>query len=138
MAATTAGALKAFIEAGGLGLSAYRDEAADKATLPYVVIHEAIAIVPDGSDGRFDKDSAHSVREDVQVSLWQRWRATSTGVVGESYTLPDALINLLDGSHLPAAPKHVWGVKFVSSRRLPEKDPNLVQHAMTFKIIRNV
>jgi hypothetical protein len=105
------------------------------------VILEGIALVPDGSDGRFDKGASatpHSVKEDVQVSLWQRWRSPTTGVEGESYTLPDALVSLLDGSFLPAAPKHVWGVKFISSRRLTEKDPNLVQHAMTFKVVRDL
>lgn len=138
MAASTSGALKALIEAGGLGLSAYRDDPPERALLPHITILEDIAIVPDGVDGRYDRDSGtHSVRETVQVSLWERWR-DKAGDKGESYTLRDALVRLLDGATLPVAPTHVWGVKFVSAQRLVEKPANLVQTAITIEVVRDI
>lgn len=141
MAASTAGALKALIESGGLGISAYRDEAPDGAPLPYVTILERIALVPN-VDGRFDRDSGpHSANETVQVSLWEQWRDLSLPhkPLTESYTLSDALTRLLDGASLPVAPTLVWGVLFRSSRRLPpELDTNLVQTAITCDVVRDV
>jgi hypothetical protein len=142
MAATTAGALKALIEAGGLSLSAYRDEAPDDTTLPYVTITERIALVPNGVDGRYDRSSSsgpHTGNETVQVSLWEQWRHPTTKALTESYTLSDALVRLLDGAALATAPTHVWGVRFLSSRRLPpELESNLVQTALTLVVVRDV
>lgn len=140
MAASTSGALKALIEGAGLGIAAYRDEAPDATALPYVTIFERIALVPNGIDGRYDRDSGpHTGNETVQVSLWEQWRDPTTRALSESYTLSDALVRLLDGAALPVAPRHVWGVKFLSSRRLPpELDANLVQTAMTIEVVRDI
>lgn len=139
MAASTAGALKALVEGAGLSLAAYRDLAPERATLPYVVVNEAIAIVPTASSARFDRaGTAPTGRETAQVSLWQRWRNPETGAMAESYTLPDALIELLDGAQLSAAPSHVWGVLVLSSRRIIEQEENLVQHAITVEIVRDI
>jgi hypothetical protein len=138
MSATTSGALKTLIEGAGLGLAAYRDDAPERAPLPYVTILEHIAVVPSGSDNRYDTGAGpHSFDETVQVSLWEEWR-TRAGAKGESYTLRDALIRLLDGARLPTAPTHVWGVRFMSARRLVEEDTNLVQTALTLEIVRDV
>lgn len=138
MAASTAGAIKALIEAAGLGLAAYRDEAPERAALPHVIITEDVALVPSGSDGTFDRGAGpHSSRETVQVSLWERWRDAG-GLKGESYTLRDALVALLDGAALPVAPTHVWGVLFRSRRRLVERDVNLVQTAITIEVVRDI
>lgn len=140
MAASTAGALKALIEAGGLGLSAYRDKAPPAAPLPHVTITERITLVRNGADGRFDHDAGpRTANETVQVSLWEHWRNPATGALSESYTLSDALTRLLDGTTLPVAPTHVWGVLFRSSRRLPpEVDTNLVQTAITIEVVRDI
>lgn len=140
MAASTAGALKALIEAGGFGISAYRDEAPGGTAPPYVTILERIALVPDGIDGRYDRASGpHSGRETVQVDIWEQWRDPTTHALTESYTLSDALTRLLDGAALPVAPTHVWGVKFISGRRLPpEQEANLIHTALTLEIIRDI
>lgn len=140
MAASTAGALKALIEAGGLGISAHRDEAPANSTLPYITILERIALVPDRSNARFDHGAgAQAGNETVQVDLWERWRDPATKALNESYTLSDALVRLLDGASLPVAPTHVWGVKFISSRRLPpEQEANLVHTAFTLVIVRDI
>ncbi len=121
-------------------MAAYRDEAPAGATLPYVTIFERLALVPNGVDGRFDRDSGpHVGNETVQVSLWEQWRSPETGALTESYTLSDALVRLLDGASLPVAPTHVWGVKFISGRRLPpELEANLVQTPLTLEVIRDI
>lgn len=138
MAATSAGALKTLIEAGGLSLAAYRDEAPPDTVPPYVTVNESVALVPDLANARYDRaGTSPTGRETVQVSLWQRWRSPETGGVGESYTLPDALAELLDGAMLTAAPKHVWGVHLVSVSRLIETDTNLVHHALTIEVVRD-
>lgn len=141
MAATIAGALKALIESAGLGLAAYRDEAPKDASPPFVIIHEGISLVPDPSNARYD-GSERQAREEVQVSLWQQWRTTGTGGNNESYTVADALKEALDGAELPtsgngAPPKHVWGLRFLSSRRILDRDNNRVHTPMTVEVIRN-
>lgn len=141
MAATTSGALKALIESAGLGLAAYRDEAPENATPPFVVIHEAVSLVPDSSNTRHDGSQRQS-REEVQVSLWQEWRSSSPASIAESYTLPDALKEAIDGAALPisgngAPPKHVWGLRFLSSRRILDRENNRVHHPLTVEVIRN-
>lgn len=137
MSATTAGALKALIEAGGLGLAAYRDEAPKGAAYPHVLVHENISLVPSASNSRYDRaGTAPAGTETVQVSLWQRWR-DSGGAVAESYSLADDLASLLDGAQLVTAPTHVWGVRFINSVRLPDGQKNLVHHALTVEVVRD-
>lgn len=79
----------------------------------------------------------------MQVSLWQLWHTEGTGTNGESFTLPDALEEALDGAQLPATgsgapPKHVWAVRFLSSRRILDRDNNRVHHPLTVEIVRDV
>lgn len=147
MAATTSGALKAFIEAAGLSISAYRDAAPKGAVLPYVVIFEGIAIVPDGDDNPNDRDVAagtdkQAVTETAQVTLWDRLKKVDDGSAAESYTLPDSLHRALDGASLAisgsgAPPGRVWGVYVVNRVRLPEPEKNLVQHVITLEVHRD-
>lgn len=119
-------------------MAAYRDEAPERASLPHVTILEEIALVRTGADGRFDREAgSQSSTETAQVSLWEHWREAD-GDKGESYTLGDALIRLLDGATLPVAPTHVWGVLFRSSRRLVERENNLVQTAITIDVVRDI
>lgn len=137
MSATTAGALKTLIEAAGLSLAAYRDEAPDASTLPYVTIAEAISVVPTDSFNAFDDSQGH-VTEQAQVDLWQQWHNPSTGVLSESYTLPDALTKALSGAGLSAARTSVQGVRVLSVRRLTESDSDLVHHAITVEVKRTL
>jgi hypothetical protein len=140
MAATTAGALKALIEGAGLSLSAYRDEAKDTATLPFVAIIEQIALVPDGVDPQVEGSPTDPIagRETVQVSLWQQWRDPTTNAITESYTLPTSLQRVLKGARLATSPTRTWGVVFLSSRRILERETNRVQHAMTVEVVRDI
>ena len=134
MSASTSGALKALIEAAGLGLSAYRDRPSDEHALPYVTIHEEIVLVPDA--GANDDSSGATGKETAQVDLWQAWRDPNTGALVESYTLPRALNAALKGAQLPTAPDLVYGVKVRSRLRLLERDDNVVHHAYTLEIVR--
>jgi hypothetical protein len=147
VAATIAGALKARIEGLGLGLVAYRDgapSAPDPATglpvptvpLPYVTIREAIAATPD-LDGPYDDGVPHTIREVVQVDLWQRWRDPNSRKTAEQYGLADALVRGLRGAPLPDAPTRVYGCAVAGRTRLLEPQENVVHDAITLTIRRS-
>lgn len=134
MAASLSGALKQVVEAAGLGLAAYRDDAGTNVTNPkWVTISEGIVITtrPMGDDGDDDP-----VTELVQVDLWQPWRAGPDGGAAEDYTLADGLRSCLHGTLLTEAPMHVRSCKVDDVRRFVEKDRNLVHHALTLRIER--
>lgn len=135
MAASTAGAIKAKVEAAGLGLAAFRDEAPASQALPYVTIDESISLQPELGFNPLD-DAAGHVSEVVQVDLWQQWRDLATRAVTESYTLPGQLIRALHGVRLPASPKLVFECEVSHSIRMLERNDNLVHHAITVRIRR--
>lgn len=132
IAASTSGAVKALIETLGLSLSAYRDRPPEDTAKPYVTIQEGIAITPDLSG---DNGQNPTVRETVQVSLWQASRSAAN-LVTESYTLADSLYLGLHGARLSAAPKRVYGCKVRSSVRLLERDASTVQTVYTLELSR--
>lgn len=135
MAASTAGALKAYIEGLGLGVPAYRDDRPKGQEVPFIQISEDISTVPDGVFNAYDDPEGH-VSELVQVDYFQRRRHPTTGATVESNTIPDALMKALNGCQLPAAPKHVSGVQVVSRNRLVERENNVVHHAFTVQVRR--
>lgn len=147
MSASTANAIKALIEAGGLGLSAYSDVAPEGTTpwspgrgpTPFVTITEGIAITPAAINAPLSGERDFVVVELVQVSLWQAWRdpESASKRVVESKTLPDALLTLLHGAQLPTAPTHVWAVFVRSILRLLERSENVVQHPITVELVRD-
>lgn len=150
MAASTAGALKAFIESLGLSLTAYRDSAPDATAPPYVTIIEDIAMtplgMPDGGSGSADYiaagSTAQGVREMAQVDLWQSWRGPD-GKLAEQYPLARNLFRRLHGSRLMTTgsgvpPQTVYAVRVVNMLRSREQDTNLVHHALTLEIEANV
>lgn len=148
-AATTAGALKALIEGGGLSLSAYRDVAPQGQNLPYVVIHEEIANVP----GLAEDGVPDVTAETVQIDLWQMWRKADR-TMNENYSLARSLIALLAGAALPTSPTRAYYVKVVDSQRLLEENVEvkdrtsgtpdsitgygLVHHAITVRVDRKL
>lgn len=135
MAASTAGAVKALIEAAGLGLSAYRDAAPEGAALPYATIHEAITLGPEPAFSQFD-DPQHHVAEQVQVSLWQQSRDPATRAKTESYTLPDAVCNALAGALLTGIPNYGGHVRVLGRTRLLEDEGNTIHDAITIEVRR--
>lgn len=135
MAASTAGAVKALLEAQGLGISVFRDQAVANATFPYVTVSEDISTVPDGLWNANDDPEGH-VSELVQVDIWQQRRNVTTHALLESYTLPDAVMRALHGSKLSAAPKAVSGAQVVDRVRLIEPENNIVHTAITLQVRR--
>jgi hypothetical protein len=136
MAATTANAVKALIEAGGLGLTAYRDEAPDVA-LPYCVIFEAISVVPEPAFSQYDDPDGH-VTEQVQVSMFQQRRHPTTNAVTETYTLPDALCALLGGGRLTVLPNYGGHVQLVARSRTLEDERTVAHDALTIEVRRTL
>ena len=134
MAATTAGAVKAFLEAQGLGVSVYRDQAPEDPPFPHVTVREMVSVTVD-PHGDF---AASGVTELAQVDVWQQWRNPSTRAVTESYTLADAVIKRLHGAVLTAAPKHAYGCRVVGATRLIEQDENVAHTAVTIEIRRDI
>lgn len=132
MAATTSGALKAYLEAQGLGVSVYRDRAPEGTALPYITVSEAVSITVDQS-GDFGATTTLTAVEDAQVDVWQ---AERNGLTGESYTLVPAVLRALHGANLTAAPTHVYGVRVTGDVRLVEPDNNIVHEAITVEIHR--
>lgn len=135
MAASSAGAIKAYIESLGLGVPAYRDDRPEGQEVPYIAISEDISTVPDGGWNAHDDPEGH-VTELVQVDYYQRRRNPVTGVVAESYTVPDALMKALHGCRLPGAPKAVSGCLVVGRVRLLERENNIVHTALTVEVRR--
>lgn len=136
MSATTSGALKAYIEALGLSLSVSRDRVADNASLPYVTVTEAIAVVDDHHGDLGSLTSADAVTETAQVSLWEQWRGADGRPV-ETYGLPDTLAKALRRWQGTVAGRRVYGVSQVNRVRLLDAEANVVQHAYTLTIRRD-
>lgn len=134
MAASLGGAVKQLIEASGLGLSAYRDDAGTGVTGPaWCTIVEGVSTTPIAlGDNSADDD----LTDLIQVDLWQPWRALQSGDPAEDYTLADRLHSVLHGATLPDPPMPVRSCKVDSYPRFTEKDSNLVHHAFTVRIIR--
>lgn len=139
MSASTSGALKALIEAAGLGLTVDRDERSKTNTSAnWVTIDEMISSVPSRTiNTPYDPLGPKVVSELVQVNLWQTWKGQDKNTL-ESAALARSLYHALDGARLATAPTHVWGVTVRSSRRLPpEQAANLVHTVITVEVIRN-
>ena len=135
MAATTAGAIKTFLEAQGLGVTVYRDRPADQ-SLPYMSVQEAIVVTPNRDGDYGDTSAEQTVTEQAQVDVWQQWRNPTTRAVTESYTLADTVARKLHGAVLSAAPTLVNGCRVISSVRLVEAEENTVHTALTVELSR--
>lgn len=137
MSANTASAIKAHLEGQGLGVAVFRDRRAPKQDLPYITVREDISTVPDGQWNPYADPEGH-VSEVVQVDIWQRRQNPGTEDVVESYTLADAVMKSLHGSHLPTAPKPVSGVQVISRNRIVEFETNTVHTALTVQVRRTL
>lgn len=135
MAATTAGAVKAFLEGQGLGIAVYRDQAPNGAAKPYVTVVEALVVVPDGVSTAY---TDRGVIETAQVSVWQQWKDPATGALTESPSLAAAVVSALDGAVLATHPQHVYGCRVADHRRLLEQENNVVHHPITLELVRNL
>lgn len=134
MSASLGGAIKTVVEAAGLGLAAYRDDAGKATTASkWVTISEGIVAT---TERLGDAGAADAVTELVQVDLWQPWRATGAGGAAEDYDLADQLARALHGARLTGAPTAVRSCTVDDVVRLVEREENLVHHAITLRIRR--
>lgn len=136
MAATTGGAIKALIEAAGLGIAVYRDSAPTGAVLPYVTVFEAISMAPDQAFNAFDDPEGH-VTEEVQVDIWQQSRNPDTLAKTESYTLPDAVCLALTGAVLTTLATYGGHVRMTGRTRLVEDD-GTIHDVVTVEVARTL
>ncbi|MFI6979312.1 hypothetical protein ACIBSV_12100 [Embleya sp. NPDC050154] len=138
MAATTGGAIKAHLEAAGLGIRVYRDGPAPGTALPYIAVTEGISLVPSvaarGDVG--DQAADIAVVEQVQVDIIQQAR-TVAGQNAERYDLPAAVYRALDGARLTAHPTHVYGSRVLSMGRDAIVD-NVVRHILMVQLDRDL
>lgn len=139
LAASTGGALKQALEGAGLGVPAFRDRAPKDQAYPYITVAEELTLTrlvrPDAGD------------ELVQVDLWQlaRWPAGTVkdgndvaGKVAEDSDLVRRLQAFLRSCELPAAPLLTYRATLEASVRLTEPDNNLVHHALTVRVHREL
>ncbi len=140
MAATTAGAIKAYLEGLSFGVPVFRDGPRPGQEPPYIVVQEAMPITADPRGcGDFGDPAAElTVTEIVNVDLIQQARL-KTGPAGtrntERYGLAEAIAHALHGCALPAHPARVHGVIVQSTDRIPIAD-NLVRHSTTLAVRR--
>lgn len=142
MAATTSGAIKAYLESLALGVPVFRDGPRPGQDYPYIVVTEAVSIGPDGTaNGDFGDPAAEvNIIEIVTVDLVQRGRAktgASTTKNVERYGLAEAIAHRLHGCSLPAHPAKVHGVKATDIDRIPLAD-NVVRHSITVTLHREL
>lgn len=138
MSATSAGAIKAYIESLGLALPTFRRQAPPEQVLfPYVTVQEAISLVTDLSGDEADPDARVTARELVQVDLWEQRRQSDGS--GERYGLPALLLRRLRAARLPIiGTSRVYGVSGLSLTYVPDPDPAIVHHALSLTIRREL
>jgi len=138
VAATTAGALKAYIESLGLGIPAFRRVAPPEHKVPpYITVQDTLNLSADRSGDQGDPDARMTGSELVQVDLWESVHATDGS--GERYGLPALLLRHLRNARLPIiGTSRVYGVVGVYVVHVPEPDPEseLVHHAVTCTVRR--
>jgi hypothetical protein len=137
VSATTGAALKAMIEAGGLGVSVYRDEAPPGTALPYITVSEAITVNPELAFNPRD-DAAGHVAEQVQIDVWQQRRNPTTNAITESYTLPDAVCALVSGGKLTTLPTYGGHIRMLGRSRLIEEEGTVAHDAITAEVRRTL
>lgn len=136
MAATSAGTLKAYLEAQGLSLPWYRRRAPKDQARPFGTIQEAIVLTVERTGDQGDPAAQTLVAEQVQLDLWQDAR-TAAGTAAERYDLPGTLLRLLRSAQLvPVGSAQVFGVDALSMREVPDPDPTIIHHAITCTIRR--
>jgi hypothetical protein len=154
MAATVAGALKAWLETQGLSTPVFRRHAPQRDPndpsgqspypLPYITITEGItAVIETHEDGGVANGGATAVSEELQVDLWmyENDPAASDSGRTENYSLTYALARALDGAPLgtfgtPAV--RIYGCVLKDGpRELGDNaDPNLIRKMYSVEIRR--
>lgn len=146
LAAGTYGALKAYIEAQGLGVSIYKDAAPPSTTdpvtkllkVPYCTVVEDVSATSDSrEDGGSGSGGSSYITELVQLDLWMNWRDSADKSL-EDRVLAASLHRKLDGCTLDLAPTRVYNVQVQNRIRLVERDNNLIHVAFTLAVRRQL
>lgn len=142
MAATTAGAFKAYLEAQGLGVPVFRDGPRPGQALPYIVVQEGIDYVrhPTANGDYGDPGAELVVREMVQVDVVQQARRQAGGSApsAENYSLAERVMRLCHRPGLTGpGNSQVSGVQLMGARREPIAD-NGVRHSITVLVTRTL
>lgn len=134
MAASTAGAVKAYVETLALGVAVFRDRPPVGQAYPFVTITDELSLTVRQDTG--------TGSELVQVDLWQqlRWPAGHPlqGKVAEDPQLARALQRGLLRFPLDTAPTLTYRGALEGSVRLPDPDGNVVHHALTVRVAREL
>lgn len=142
MAATTSGAIKAYLEALQFGVPVFRDGPRPGQTTPYIVVTEGVSAGLDGQgNGDYgDPNAPLNIIELVTVDLVQQARVKAPGggtKSAERYGLAEAIGHALNTATLPAHPGRITAVRLVDIDRIPIAD-NEVRHAIHIAIHRQL
>ncbi|MEU0370638.1 hypothetical protein ABZ070_10295 [Streptomyces sp. NPDC006283] len=142
MAATTAGAIKARLEALGTSVPFFRDGPRPGQAPPFGVITEAVSIGLDltGQGDFGDPDASVPIIETVTVDLIENARTKATASKApnaERYGLAELFAHALHGHPLPAHPAKVTAVRVQDIDRFPIAD-NRIRHSITVAIHREL
>jgi hypothetical protein len=142
MAATTAGAVRAYLTAAGLTVPVLRDGARPGQALPYVVVQEGTNYVPSPTANGDYGDPARElvIQELVQVDVVQQARDQAKGIApaGEDYQLAERVMWLLSQPTITGpGTSAVTAMRFQSAQRLPAAG-NVVRHVITVLVIRTL
>jgi hypothetical protein len=132
----TATAVKAALEALGLGMPVYTDRPAPGRQPPHVVVVELSAgALPEGHGDFGSQTADEAVAELVQVDVTQRVKDPA-GRMAEDPTVPDRIAAAMRGARLTTAPWHVYGVQLDSFGPRREITPGTAQTTITLRIRR--
>jgi hypothetical protein len=132
---TTGAALKALVESLSLGIPAFRGQAPKDQVLPYVTVTEEINLTPDG----LEDGGPGTAVETAQVDLWQRWHDQTSGAISENYTLAPSLRKGLHGKRTALiGTAVVYMVRVAGSIRLEDTEADMVRHAITVEVNREL
>ncbi|MGW2379307.1 hypothetical protein [Streptomyces sp. NPDC001658] len=139
MAATTEGAIKAFLEGLGSGVPAFRDGPREGQAPPFWVIEQQDVTINAIAAGDFgDPDAEVSVVEILTVDLIELARIKSNARVARNaqrYGLAEVTARALHGCRLPAAPGPITAVRFRDIDRFPIAD-NRIRSSITVEVHR--
>ncbi|MDX3074620.1 hypothetical protein [Streptomyces sp. MI02-7b] len=140
MAATTGGAIKAYLESLGSGVPVFRDGPRQDQAPPFAVVTEAesIGLTPTGNGDYGDPNATLQITEIATVDLVETARiktGAATARSAERYGLAESFAHALNHATLPAHPARVTAVRVTGMQRFPIVD-NRVRSSITVEIKR--
>lgn len=141
MAATTEGAIKAYLEGLALGVPFFREGPRTGQAPPYGLVQRQNIRMNTAANGDFgDPNADLSVVELLTVDLIQPARVQTSATVAknaERYGLAEVLAAALHGCTLPAAPSPVTAVRVQDVDRFPVAD-NKIRESITVEVHRRL